>query len=126
MSNNLTKKNFMDVDKGLFPISIVAEIIDVHQRTLRIYDEMNILRPSRSIKNRRLYSFNDIEKAKFINYLTTDLGVNLVGIKIIMHFLSEQKIKVCDYKNKIEEIKGILHIDSVQNYKKRGRKKACA
>jgi len=75
----------LDPEKPMFPISVVADILQVHQRTLRIYDDENILVPSRSPKNRRLYSFNDIERGKFVQYLTRELGINLAGIKIIFH-----------------------------------------
>ena len=60
----------LNPDKPMFPISVVAEILKVHQRTLRIYDDETLLVPNRSPKNRRLYSFNDIERGKFIQYLT--------------------------------------------------------
>ena len=79
-------------EKPMFPISVVADILKVHQRTLRIYDDESILSPSRTPKNRRLYSFNDIERGKFIQYLTRELGINLAGIKIIVHLLQQQKI----------------------------------
>ncbi|MCK7484403.1 MAG: MerR family transcriptional regulator [Bacillus subtilis] len=66
-------------DKPMLPICAVCkEILKVHQRTLRIYDGEKILAPSRTAKNRRLYSLNDVEKGKFIQYLTKELGINLI------------------------------------------------
>ncbi|MEI7473533.1 MAG: MerR family transcriptional regulator [bacterium] len=94
----------LDNDKPVFPISVVAEILGVHQRTLRIYDEANILAPSRSAKNRRLYSVKDIEKGKFVQYLTRELGINLAGIKIIFYLLEQQKINPANYVDHINQI----------------------
>ena len=88
--NNKTKSEELSQDKPMFPISIVAELLKIHQRTLRIYDEMDLLSPSRSPKNRRLYSLSNIERGKFIQYLTKDLGINLSGVKIIVHLLVQQ------------------------------------
>ncbi|MBR3605291.1 MAG: MerR family transcriptional regulator [Candidatus Gastranaerophilales bacterium] len=51
-------------NKPLYPISVLSELLNVHQRTLRIYDEQEVLVAFRTLKNRRLYSQNDIEKAK--------------------------------------------------------------
>jgi MerR family transcriptional regulator/heat shock protein HspR len=85
MSSQIINNNFdkagLDPEKPMFPISVVADILKVHQRTLRIYDDEQLLVPSRSAKNRRLYSLNDIERGKFIQYLTRELGINLAGIK---------------------------------------------
>ena len=86
MTNNIELPN----DKPMFPISVVADVLKVHQRTLRIYDDENLLVPGRSDKNRRLYSINDIERGKFIQYLTRELGINLAGVHIIFAFLVEK------------------------------------
>ncbi len=99
-----------DSEKPMFPISVVADILKVHQRTLRIYDDENILVPSRSPKNRRLYSFNDIERGKFIQYLTRELGINLAGIKIIIHLLKQQKVNPNNYMEHIHEVAKEINI----------------
>lgn len=119
----------IDPDKAMFPISVVADILKIHQRTLRIYDDENILVPSRSPKNRRLYSLNHIERGKFVQYLTRELGINLVGIKIIFNLLAQQKISSSDYMKHIGKIAEELNIsleDQMENREKlsrRGRKK---
>ena len=102
--------NGLDPEKPMFPISVVADILKVHQRTLRIYDDENILIPSRSPKNRRLYSFNDIERGKFIQYLTRELGINLAGIKIIVHLLKQQNISPSKYMEHISKVAQELNI----------------
>lgn len=101
-----------DPEKPMFPISVVADILKVHQRTLRIYDDENILVPNRSPKNRRLYSFNDIERGKFIQYLTRELGINLAGIKIIFHLLKQQKVEPNKYMEHIHEVAQEINLTS--------------
>lgn len=113
MAINLIQSNGtkgLDSEKPMFPISVVADILKVHQRTLRIYDDENILVPSRSPKNRRLYSFNDIERGKFIQYLTRELGINLAGIKIIFNLLEQQKISASNYLLHISKVAEALNI----------------
>lgn len=100
----------LNSDKPMFPISVVADILQVHQRTLRIYDDEQILIPSRSPKNRRLYSFNDIERGKFVQYLTRELGINLAGIKIIFHLLEQQNVNAADYMEHISKVARELNI----------------
>ena len=120
--------NGFDPEKSMFPISVVADLLKVHQRTLRIYDDESILIPSRSPKNRRLYSFNDIERGKFIQYLTRELGINLAGIKIIIHLLKQQKISSANYIEHISAVAKEVNItqqDQEENHRnssKKGRK----
>jgi MerR family transcriptional regulator/heat shock protein HspR len=115
-------------DKPMFPISIVADLLQIHQRTLRIYDEMELLTPSRSPKNRRVYSMIDIERGKFIQYLTKDLGINLAGVKIIFHLLGQQGIVYNNYLDHLKTIANSLNIseqaqqDNREKLSKRGRK----
>ena len=94
----------------MFPISVVADILKVHQRTLRIYDDETILVPNRSPKNRRLYSFNDIERGKFIQFMTRELGINLAGIKIIIRLLKQQKVSPSQYLEHINQASQELNI----------------
>lgn len=108
--SQLQNTNMLDPEKPMFPISVVADILKVHQRTLRIYDEENILVPSRSSKNRRVYSFNDIEKGKFIQFMTRELGINIAGIKIIIHLLKQQKVSQTKYLDHINQASRELNI----------------
>ena len=118
----------LNAEKPMFPISVVADILKIHQRTLRIYDDENILIPARSPKNRRLYSFNDIERGKFIQYLTRELGINLAGIKIIFNLLEQLKVSPSDYIKHIQKVANTLHIsleaqeENKEKLSKRGRK----
>ncbi len=100
----------LDSEKPMFPISVLASILKIHQRTLRIYDEEQILVPKRSSKNRRLYSISDIEKGKFIQFLARDLGINLSGIKIILHLLEQLNIKQEEYQIYLEKVAESVNI----------------
>ncbi len=100
----------LDPEKPMFPISVVADILKVHQRTLRIYDDEKILVPSRSPKNRRLYSLSEVERGKFIQYLTRELGINLAGIKIIFNLLSQLKVPEEKYIEHVNNIATSLNI----------------
>jgi len=113
MLKSMEKSNMstnLDAEKALCSISVVADMLSVHQRTLRIYDEIGLLSPSRSLKNRRLYSLNDIEKGKFIQYLTRNLGINLSGTKVIMHLLSQMSIPSGSFSKYIEGVADNLNI----------------
>ena len=68
----------------LYVISIVARIIGVGTHTLRYYERMGLLEPTRSQGNRRLYSYSDIERLRHIKTLMEDLGVNLAGVEVIL------------------------------------------
>ena len=92
------------LNKPMMPISVIANELKVHQRTLRIYDIEGLLIPKRSLKNRRLYSMKDIEMGKFIQYLTKEMGINLAGIKIIIGLLDELAIPDYKYQDFIAKI----------------------
>lgn len=118
----------LNPERPLFPISVIADILGIHQRTLRIYDEQNLLSPTRSSRNRRLYSFNDLENGKFIQYLTRNLGINLAGVKIITYLLAKQVKDQSKFMASIEEIAKALNVtpevqeENKIKLSKRGRK----
>ena len=66
-------------------ISAVAELYQLHPQTLRLYERVGLLKPSRSQGNTRLYTDTDLERLEVILNLTRELGVNLAGIEIILN-----------------------------------------
>src|SRR6059058_5657490 len=68
-----------------YMISAVAEMYDIHPQTLRLYERENLLVPSRSEGNTRLYTQEDLERLEIILKLTRELGVNLAGVEIILN-----------------------------------------
>lgn len=109
-------------NKPLFPISVLSELLQVHQRTLRIYDKEGLLKPKRTTKNRRLYSQNDIEKAKLILYLTRNLAMNLMGVKVTFGILEKLEINPNEYVDLITKIAIQNNINEQENIMKSRRK----
>ena len=68
-----------------YMISAVAELYQLHPQTLRLYERVGLLKPSRSQGNTRLYTDSDLERLEVILNLTRELGVNLAGIEIILN-----------------------------------------
>ena len=112
----------------IFSIGIIATMLGVHQRTLRIYDDEKLLVPQRTSKNRRLYSIQDVERGKFIQYLTRELGINLSGVRIIFNLLEQLKIEPSKHAEYVQNIAKDLDITqeeqalTKQKLSKRGRK----
>jgi MerR family transcriptional regulator, heat shock protein HspR len=71
--------------KAGYMISAVAELYKLHPQTLRLYERVGLLKPSRSQGNTRLYTDEDLERLEVILNLTRELGVNLAGIEIILN-----------------------------------------
>jgi MerR family transcriptional regulator/heat shock protein HspR len=71
--------------KAGYMISAVAELYQLHPQTLRLYERVGLLKPSRSQGNTRLYTDSDLERLEVILTLARDMGVNLAGIEIILN-----------------------------------------
>ena len=72
-----------DPTRPVYVISVAAELVRVHPRTLRIYELEGLLCPARTRTNIRLYSENDIRRVLWIRHLTRNLGVNLAGVRVL-------------------------------------------
>lgn len=68
-----------------FMISSVAESYQIHPQTLRLYERLGLLKPSRSERNTRLYTNEDLKRLEVILTLTRELGVNLAGVEVILN-----------------------------------------
>ncbi len=79
-----------DLDRGLFSISVAAELAGLHPQTLRIYEREGLIDPARSAGGTRRYSRNDISRLQEICALTAD-GLNLVGIRRILELQEETR-----------------------------------
>jgi MerR family transcriptional regulator/heat shock protein HspR len=71
--------------KAGYLISVVAETYQIHPQTLRLYERLGLLRPSRSDGNTRLYTDADLKRLEIILNLTRDLGVNLAGVEVVLN-----------------------------------------
>ena len=72
-----------DASRPVYIISVAAELVSVHPRTLRIYEGEGLVCPARTPSNIRLYSENDIRRVLWIRHLTQNLGVNLAGVRVL-------------------------------------------
>jgi MerR family transcriptional regulator, heat shock protein HspR len=73
-----------DERRGVFMISVAAELAEMHPQTLRMYEARGLITPQRSPKNTRLYSQQDVERLKRIQRMTADEGLNLAGVETVL------------------------------------------
>ena len=78
-----------DRDEPCFVISVAAKLLDIHPQTLRYYERLGFVSPSRSNGKIRLYSASDIERLRRVQRLVNDLGVNLAGVEVILRLQSQ-------------------------------------
>ena len=79
----------VSADRGVFMISVAAELAEMHPQTLRMYEQRGLIEPKRSPKGTRLYSHEDVEKLRRIQQMTAELGLNLAGVEKVLE-LEEQ------------------------------------
>jgi len=77
------------VDRGVFMISVAAELAEMHPQTLRMYEARGLIEPSRSPKGTRLYSQEDVERLRRIQQMTVELGLNLAGVERVLALEAE-------------------------------------
>jgi len=92
-------------DDPCYVISIAARMVGMHQQTLRYYERVGLIEPSRSRGNIRLYSPSDISRLRQIQRLISDLGVNLAGVEVIMRMnqhLQEAEKEIAQLRAEVE------------------------
>ncbi|MEJ7892651.1 MAG: helix-turn-helix transcriptional regulator [Solirubrobacteraceae bacterium] len=70
--------------RGVFMISVAAELAEMHPQTLRMYEQRGLITPKRSAKGTRLYSQDDVERVRRIQRMTVELGMNLAGVERVL------------------------------------------
>ncbi|MDX6638493.1 MAG: MerR family transcriptional regulator, heat shock protein HspR [Solirubrobacterales bacterium] len=73
-----------DEGRGVFMISVAAELAEMHPQTLRMYEARGLISPQRSPKNTRLYSYSDVERLRRIQRMTAQEGLNLAGVETVL------------------------------------------
>jgi MerR family transcriptional regulator/heat shock protein HspR len=76
-------------DRGVFMISVAAQLANMHPQTLRMYEARGLIEPQRSPKGTRLYSQEDVEKLRRIQEMTAELGLNLAGVERVLRLEEE-------------------------------------
>jgi MerR family transcriptional regulator, heat shock protein HspR len=74
----------LDRRRGVFMISVAAELAEMHPQTLRMYETRGLITPKRSPKNTRLYSYEDVERLRRIQQMTGEDGLNLAGVETVL------------------------------------------
>jgi MerR family transcriptional regulator/heat shock protein HspR len=74
----------VDSGRGVFMISVAAELAEMHPQTLRIYEQRGLIAPKRSPKGTRLYSQDDVDRLRRIQQMTAELGMNLAGVERVL------------------------------------------
>lgn len=87
-------------------IGQVAKILSIHEQTIRAYERKGLIKPSRTIKQTRTFTKNDITRIMIIIVLTQELGLNLAGVKIMLDFAQNNRVNddalldfIDDYKS---------------------------
>lgn len=78
-------------ERPRYMISVAAELVGMHPQTLRIYEQKGLVRPKRTAGNTRLYSEADVERLRLVQRLTTELGLNLAGVELVLRLEDELK-----------------------------------
>jgi MerR family transcriptional regulator/heat shock protein HspR len=94
----------VDDTEPRYVISIAARMVGVQTYTLRYYERVGIIEPSRSRGNIRLYSERDIAQLRRVKTLMDDLGINLAGVEVIMRMLQQMR----ELQNQVRELESEL------------------
>ena len=72
----------------ILTISIAAKLLNIHPRTIMLYERTKLFTPYRTNTQRRMFSDKDLEELQFIKFLTQQRGINLQGVKILLEAIS--------------------------------------
>jgi MerR family transcriptional regulator/heat shock protein HspR len=76
-------------ERPLYMISVAADLVGMHPQTLRIYESKGLVRPQRTPGGTRLYSESDLDRLRVIQRLTTEVGLNLAGVELVLRLEDE-------------------------------------
>jgi MerR family transcriptional regulator/heat shock protein HspR len=98
----------VSTDRGVFMISVAAELAEMHPQTLRMYEARGLIEPKRSPKGTRLYSQQDVDRLRRIQEMTVELGMNLAGVERVFELedqLDGMARKVAALERRASELK---------------------
>jgi len=76
-------------NRPIYMISVAAELVGMHPQTLRMYETKGLVRPHRTPGGTRLYSEADVERLRIVQRLTSELGLNLAGVELVLRLEDE-------------------------------------
>lgn len=97
----------LDAERGVYMISVAAELAEMHPQTLRMYEARGLIAPKRSPKNTRLYSQRDVERLRRIQRMTSELGLNLAGVEMVLEMekrVERMKAEVARLEQRAEQL----------------------
>jgi MerR family transcriptional regulator/heat shock protein HspR len=108
-----------DEQRGVFMISVAAELAEMHPQTLRMYEARGLITPKRSPKNTRLYSFDDVERLRRIQRMTAQEGLNLAGVESVLELegqLARARVEVARMRDRAAQLERqmLAEIDRVK------------
>ena len=107
--------------EGVYIISVAARILEMHPQTLRKYERIGLVRPSRTMGMLRLYSEEDVARLRLIKHLVVEMGLNLAGVQLALRLFNRLLRMKSQLRNlqgdelkealneSIDEMLGILH-----------------
>lgn len=93
-----------------FVMGVAVRMVGVHAQTLRYYERVGLVAPSRSFGKRRLYSQRDIERIRRIKTLTDDLGINLAGVEVVLRLMDKMNQMDKEIGRLREEVKVLRQV----------------
>ena len=108
------------VDRGVFMISVAAELANMHPQTLRTYETRGLITPKRSPKGTRLYSHEDVDRLRRIQEMTAELGLNLAGVERVLALESQvrrmrERVQELESRERLAEERLAAAIDEVRS-----------
>jgi MerR family transcriptional regulator/heat shock protein HspR len=97
----------LDETRGVFMISVAAELAGMHPQTLRMYEARGLITPKRSPKQTRLYSQRDVERLRRIQQMTSEEGLNLAGVESVLEMerkVAEMRAEVARMRKRAEQM----------------------
>ena len=112
-------KAAFDEQRGVFMISVAAELAEMHPQTLRMYEARGLITPKRSPKNTRLYSFDDVERLRRIQRMTAREGLNLAGVESVLELetqLARARVELARMRDRATQLERqmLAEIDRVK------------
>ena len=104
-------------DRPRYMISIAAELVGMHTQTLRIYENKGLINPKRTRGNTRVYSEADLERLRLIQRLTSELGLNLAGVEVVLRLEDELRRAHAQIERLQQQLR-----DEIQNVHKQYRR----
>lgn len=110
----------VESNRGVFMISVAAELAEMHPQTLRMYEARGLITPKRSPKNTRLYSQDDVERLRRIQRMTVEGGLNLAGVETVLEMegeLERTRGELERLRERAAELEGRM-IDEIEQVKR--------